>query len=166
MISLVYHPDERLVTPAEPLAEINAGTEKLAAAMIQTMVQANGIGLAGPQVGKMERLFVVGLPDEPPLVFVNPRITARSPDEEKYEEGCLSIPGVYASVVRPRAIALEAWDTRGNPFSMEAEGLLARVILHEYDHLEGVLFLDHLTQRRRERLLRSYRKPESPETWE
>lgn len=131
--------------------------------MVQTMVRANGIGLAGPQVGRMERLFVVGLPDEPPRVFINPRITARSPDEEKYEEGCLSIPGVYANVLRPRAIAIDAWDAQGNPFSLEAEGLLARVILHEYDHLEGVLFVDYLPQRRRDRLLRSYRKPESSE---
>jgi peptide deformylase len=129
--------------------------------MVEAMHGARGIGLAGPQIGRLERLFVVHVPDDEVRTFINPRITATSPDESKYEEGCLSIPGVYADISRPRAISVEAWDAEGTFFTLDAEGLLARVILHEYDHLEGTLFLDHLSTRRRERLLRTYRKPDS-----
>ena len=127
--------------------------------MVETMREAKGIGLAGPQVGRMERLFVVQVPDDEPRVFINPRIVAASPEEGPYEEGCLSIPGVYADVQRPLAITVEAWDQHAKPLRLDADGILARVILHEYDHLNGVLFIDHLSQRRRERLLKNYRKP-------
>ncbi len=159
MISLVFHPDERLVTPAKPLEKIDASTQELTTRMIETMQNSHGIGLAGPQVGRMERLFVVQVPEDEPRVFINPRITALSPDVGKYEEGCLSIPGVYADIKRPLALTVEAWDPRGKAFTLDAEGLLARVILHENDHLEGVLFIDYLPARRRERLMRSYRPP-------
>lgn len=159
VIPIVYHPDERLVTAAKPVEKIDKSLLDLTEEMIETMQNAHGIGLAGPQIGRMDRLFVVRVPEDEPRTFINPRITAVSPDEGKYEEGCLSIPGVYADISRPLAITVEAWDARGRQFTIDAEGLLARVILHEYDHLNGVLFLDHLSTRKRERLLRAYRKP-------
>lgn len=159
MLQLVYHPDDRLARVAEPLETISAETARLAEEMIETMHDARGVGLAGPQVGRMERLFVVHVPDDQPRVYINPRIVAISPDEGPYEEGCLSIPGVYAEVKRPLEITVEAWDAAGNAVRHDAGGLLARVILHEYDHLEGVLFLDHLSRRKQERLLKAYRPP-------
>ncbi len=162
MISLVYHPDERLQQKVEPVGEINGELARLAAEMIEIMHGAQGIGLAGPQVGWMGRLFVVHVGDDVPRVFVNPRIVAVSPDEGPYEEGCLSIPGVYADIKRPLEISVEAFDQDGNPFSLYAGGILARVIQHEYDHLEGVLFFEHLSRRKQERLLKNYRKPGEP----
>jgi peptide deformylase len=161
VIPIVFFPDDVLVSPASPLERIDRSTAELTSRMVEAMHGARGIGLAGPQIGRLERLFVVHVPDDEVRTFINPRITATSPDESKYEEGCLSIPGVYADISRPRAISVEAWDAEGTFFTLDAEGLLARVILHEYDHLEGTLFLDHLSTRRRERLLRTYRKPDS-----
>ncbi len=160
MISLVYHPDERLLQPAQEVPEITAATATLAEQMITCMHDERGIGLAGPQIGHMERIFVVHVPEDEPRVFINPRIIAHSPEEGPYEEGCLSVPGVYADVIRPLAILVEGWDQTGAPLRVEADGLLARVILHEYDHLEGVLFFDHLSPRKRERLLRHYKTPQ------
>jgi len=159
VISLVYHPDDRLKTQAVSVADITDELVTLTQDMVDLMHDARGIGLAGPQVGRMDRIFVVHVPDDEPRVFVNPRIVAVSPDEGPYEEGCLSIPGVYADVRRPLEISVEAWDARGNRFTLDADGVLARVIQHEYDHLEGVLFFEHLTKRKQERLLRNYRKP-------
>ncbi|MCG8479961.1 MAG: peptide deformylase [Spirochaetales bacterium] len=161
MISLVYHPDERLTTVADAVETIDAELLQLASQMIDIMHEARGIGLAGPQVGHLQRLFVVHVPDDEPRVFINPRIVAASPDEGDYEEGCLSIPGVYAEVRRPMEITVEAWDERGTAFRRDFDGMLARVIQHEYDHIEGVLFLDYLTERKKERLLKHYRKPVS-----
>jgi peptide deformylase len=160
VISLVYHPDERLKTKADDVTDISDDLVRLTREMVETMHAEKGIGLAGPQVGRMDRLFVVHVPEDDPRVFINPKIVAVSPDEGAYEEGCLSIPGVYADVRRPLEITVEAWDAGGNHFSLDAAGILARVIQHEYDHLEGILFFEHLTRRKQERLLRNYRKPE------
>ncbi len=159
MISLVYHPDERLQQKVEPVDNITGDVARLTDKMVTLMHDAKGIGLAGPQVSWMGRLFVVHVPDDKSRVFINPRIVAVSPDDGLYEEGCLSIPGVYADVRRPLAISVEAFDREGNPFSLDADGILARVIQHEYDHLEGVLFFERLTRRKQERLLKNYRKP-------
>lgn len=147
--------------PASEVEGVDGDLAAYAQEMIDTMHQAKGIGLAGPQVGRLERLFVVHVPDDEPRVFINPRIVAASPEEGPWEEGCLSIPGVYADVTRPLEITVEALDSGGNPFRMDADGLLARVIQHEHDHLDGVLFIDHLSRRRRERLLKHYRVPEA-----
>lgn len=163
MLSLVYHPDERLKTVVDPIAEIDGDIARLTAQMVETMHEARGIGLAGPQVGRMGRLFVVHVPSDEPRVFINPEILAVSPDEGMYEEGCLSIPGVYAEVPRPLAITVEAWDENGRGFRLDAEGILARVIQHEYDHLQGVLFFEYLSRRKQERLLRSYHAPDEVE---
>ena len=160
VIPLVYHPDQRLSLKAQPIEKINDELIALAREMIETMQTAKGIGLAGPQVGRMDRLFVVHVPDDEPRVFINPKIVAVSPEEGLYEEGCLSIPGVYADIKRPVEITVEAHDQAGREFRLDASGILARVIQHEYDHLEGVLFFEHLSRRKQERLLRYYTKPE------
>ncbi|MEJ5188891.1 MAG: peptide deformylase, partial [Breznakiellaceae bacterium] len=93
-----------------------------------------------------------------PRVFINPSIIQTSPELTEYEEGCLSIPGLYGEVKRPEAVRIQAWNERGRPFTLDAEGLLARVIQHEYDHLEGVLFIDRLSEPKRKKLLALYDK--------
>jgi len=142
-------------------ATIDTFDEELAAfaeEMIGTMIRGNGIGLAAPQVGVSQRLFVCKIPDREALVFINPEIIATSQEIVPYEEGCLSIPGMYAEVTRPEAISIQAFNLKGKPFKMDATGLLARVIQHELDHLNGVLFVDHLSVPKRERLLRIFEK--------
>ena len=138
---------------AQPVQEINGETVRLAENMIDAMIRGNGIGLAGPQVGLLQRIFTVKIGDDEPLVFINPEIISTSPEISSYEEGCLSIPGQYADVKRPSVIQVQAWNTRGRPFTIEADGLLATVIQHEYDHLNGVLFIDHINDRKKKKIL-------------
>ena len=156
---LIYHPNELLNTRADPVPEINAETRELAEEMMEIMKNADGIGLAGPQVGVLERLFVVKLPEDEPRVFINPQILETSLETSVYEEGCLSIPGIYADLERSSVIRVQAWNERGRRFNLEADKMLARVILHENDHLNGVLFIDHLPQKKRDRILRKYSTP-------
>ena len=156
---LIYHPNELLNTRAAPVPEIHAETRELAEEMIEIMTNADGIGLAGPQVGVLERLFVVKLPEDEPRVFINPQILETSLETSVYEEGCLSIPGIYADLERSSVIRVQAWNERGRRFNLEADKMLARVILHENDHLNGVLFIDHLPQKKRDRILRRYSTP-------
>jgi len=143
---------------ALPIQDIDGKIKDLAQDMIETMHRGRGIGLAGPQVGLLQRIFVVHIDGESPRVFINPTIIGTSPEISQYEEGCLSIPGLYADVTRPEKITVQAWNERGRPFTLDAEGLLARVIQHEYDHLEGVLFIDRLSEPKRNRLLAIYDK--------
>ena len=134
--------EEILRQKAEPVAEINDEIRKLADDMLETMIEADGVGLAGPQVGKALRIFVVMADDDVKRVFINPQIIKTSEELCDYEEGCLSIPQVYESIRRPARVTVQAFNEKGKPFTLEAEGLLARVIQHEYDHLEGVLYID------------------------
>jgi peptide deformylase len=159
MLDIVYYPDDALRTTADPVDSINGEIAELADHMIETMQEAKGIGLAGPQVDRQSRLFVVQVPGEDPRVFINPTILETSMELGFYEEGCLSIPGIYADVKRPVAVKIQAYNGRGRRFNLEADGLLARVIQHELDHLNGVLFFDHLSDRKRDRIMRAYRKP-------
>ncbi|MFW6338493.1 MAG: peptide deformylase [Alkalispirochaetaceae bacterium] len=161
MIDLVYVPDDVLVTKASPVKEIDEETKDLAVRMIEAVQHYEGIGLAAPQVNVLQRMFVVYLRDDKPRVFINPEILETSMEENVIEEGCLSIPGIYAEVKRPAEVSVQAFDQRGKPFTLEAEGMLARVIQHEYDHLNGVLFTDHLSDGKRQRLMKKYRKPVS-----
>ncbi len=132
--------------------------EDLAIAMIDSMHASDGIGLAGPQVGVEKRIFVCHVPDDEPRIFINPEIIGTSQEISPYEEGCLSIPGVYSEVMRPESITLQAWNLAGRPFKMDFSGILARVIQHEMDHLKGVLFIDHLTEKKRQRIVSQYEK--------
>jgi len=144
---------EALRQVALPIASINDRVIKLSEAMIATMIDVKGIGLAGPQVGIKERIFTVKIGENAPLVFVNPEITFTSTELSSYEEGCLSIPEQYADVERYKTIQVQAWNHRGRAFKLEATGLLATVIQHELDHLNGILFIDHISSRKRNKIL-------------
>jgi peptide deformylase len=146
---------------AEPVNPINAEIATIAAEMIEIMHQSKGVGLAGPQVGLMKRIFVVHIDGDVPRVFINPSIIGTSQETVKLEEGCLSVPGVWGDVVRPAAVQVQAWNEKGRPFTIETDGILARVILHEYDHLEGTLFIDRIPESRRNRLLAKLEKQRS-----
>ncbi|MDR1466433.1 MAG: peptide deformylase [Treponema sp.] len=150
--------NETLKQKAAPIKNITAETAKIAGNLIDIMHKGKGIGLAGPQVGIMEKIFVIHVNGDEPRVFINPSILETSEETSKYEEGCLSIPGVWADVIRPENIKLQAWNEKGRPFTLEASGILARAILHEYDHLEGVLFIDRLSEPKRNRVIAKYEK--------
>ncbi|MDR2481126.1 MAG: peptide deformylase [Spirochaetaceae bacterium] len=143
---------------ALPVSRITPDYELLAQNMLDTLHKYKGAGLAGPQVGVLERIYVIHLERDKPLVFINPSITETSPDTCLCEEGCLSIPGFWGDITRPKTVRVQAWNEKGRPFTLEASGLLARVIQHEYDHLEGVLYIDHLSQVKRERLVSKYER--------
>ena len=134
--------EEILRRKAEPVAEINDEIRKLADDMLETMIEANGVGLAGPQVNKSLRIFVAMADDDVKRVFINPQIIKTSEEVSEYEEGCLSIPQVYESITRPVSVTVQAFNEKGRPFTLEADGLLARIIQHEYDHLDGILYID------------------------
>lgn len=161
MLDLVYVPDDVLTAKASPVKEIDEQTLALASQMVEAVQYHEGIGLAAPQINVLSRIFVVYLRDDTPRVFINPEILGTSLEENVIEEGCLSIPGIYADVKRPAAVSVQAFNERGRPFTLDAEGMLARVIQHEFDHLNGVLFTDHLSDAKRQRLMRKYKKPVS-----
>ncbi|MDR1373997.1 MAG: peptide deformylase [Treponema sp.] len=150
--------DELLRAKAEPVGRIGPEYIELAAKMIEAMHQGKGVGLAGPQIGLMKRIFVVHAEGDTPRAFINPSIIETSQDMVKYEEGCLSVPGIWAEVIRPSTIRIQAWNEKGRPFTLDAGGLLARIIQHEYDHLEGVLFIDRLSESKRNRILAKLEK--------
>ncbi|QEY32981.1 peptide deformylase [Synechococcus sp. RSCCF101] len=141
--------DQVLRTPARRIARVDESVRDLARDMLRSMYSARGIGLAAPQVGIHKQLLVIDLDPEnaatPPLVLINPEITASGASVDTYEEGCLSIPGVYLNVVRPTTIELSYRDEFGRPRKRKADGLLARCVQHEMDHLRGVLFVDRVT---------------------
>jgi peptide deformylase len=143
---------------AETVKKFDADLAQTAEEMIRFIHQGGGVGLAGPQIGCMKRIFVVHVEGDSPRVFVNPSIIETSPETVKYEEGCLSIPGIWAELIRPKTVKVQAWNERGRPFTLEAGGILARVIQHEYDHLEGILFIDRLSEPKRNRVLAKLEK--------
>ena len=134
---------------AKRISKVDNQIRNLAKDMLQSMYSAKGIGLAGPQVGISKELLVIDINFEDsaaePLILINPEITAFGSTLNTYEEGCLSIPGVYLNVVRPSTIKLKFRDEMGRPRKMNADGLLARCIQHEVDHLKGILFVDRVT---------------------
>ena len=138
-----------LRTNAKRIGKVDLDTRNLAKDMLKSMYSAKGIGLAAPQVGISKELLVIDINFEDsaaePLILINPEITAYGNTLNSYEEGCLSIPGVYLNVIRPSTIKLKFSDEMGRPRKMNAEGLLARCIQHEVDHLRGVLFVDRVT---------------------
>ena len=136
--------DPVLRKPTKPVTQITDELRTLIADMFETMYAAEGIGLAAPQVGRTERLAVVDVNDDP-FVIINPEILETSSARSKAEEGCLSIPDIYADVERPKTVTLRARDRDGKPFERDASELLARCLQHEIDHLDGKLFLDYLS---------------------
>jgi len=142
---------DTLRTKAKRISKVDNQIRNTAKDMLQSMYSAKGIGLAGPQVGISKELLVIDINFEDsaaePLILINPEITAFGSTLNTYEEGCLSIPGVYLNVVRPSTIKLKFRDEMGRPRKMNADGLLARCIQHEVDHLKGVLFVDRVTSK-------------------
>ena len=126
-----------------PIKEMTDRNRELIHDMFETMYEANGVGLAAPQVGVLKRVFVIDVTGEDPLVFINPEITEASGTQTGYE-GCLSLPGKTGTVTRPQKVRAKALDIDMKPFEIEAEDLLARAICHEYDHLEGHLYTEKL----------------------
>jgi peptide deformylase len=151
-------PDPRLKTISKPVERVDDELRALMDDMLETMYDAPGIGLAAIQVGEPKRVIVMDLAgkDEPPAprYFVNPEITWRSEEMGSYEEGCLSVPEMYEDVERPARIRAKWLDYDGNPVEAEADGILATCLQHEMDHLEGVLFIDHLSKLKRDIILR------------
>ncbi len=141
--------DEVLRTPARRIGKVDDAVRALARDMLVSMYAARGIGLAAPQIGVHQQLLVIDLeledPSSPPLVLINPEITGVGGTICTYEEGCLSIPGVYLDVVRPSVVEVGYRDEMGRPKKLKADGLMARCIQHEMDHLNGVLFVDRVT---------------------
>ena len=138
--------------------EINDELRTLIKEMFLTMDEANGVGLAAPQVGIAKRFFVAMADDEVERVFINPVITKTSSELSEYEEGCLSIPGVYETIVRPKAVTISALDMNGKPFTIDAEGLLARIVQHESDHLDGVLYIDRGDEEFKNKTIETFKK--------
>jgi peptide deformylase len=158
MLNIVTLGDERLKKHSILVPEFDGEIQTLIEQMFETMYANKGIGLAAVQVGKLVRLFITHTPNDAPRVFINPEVVETSVEQGTYEEGCLSIPEVNADVIRPAQVKVQAWNLKGRPFSMDAEDLLARVIQHELDHLNGVLFIDRLNPKKRDRLVKQYEK--------
>ncbi|MFA5241629.1 MAG: peptide deformylase [Sulfuricella sp.] len=153
LLSILHYPDQRLHTVASPVKEVNAEIRKLIDDMAQTMYAAPGIGLAATQVNVHKRVIVVDISEshDKLMVLINPRIIALDGAGER-EEGCLSVPGIYEKVTRAERITVEALDRNGKSFTLHADGLLAVCIQHEIDHLEGKVFVEHLSRLKQTRI--------------
>lgn len=159
ILPVLHFPDSRLRTIAKPVTEITPQMQQLIIDMFETMYEDNGVGLAATQVNFHQRIIVMDIqkPDSKPLHFINPEILEKS-GEEISEEGCLSVAGIYDKVKRSAYVKVSALDQHNKPFMLEAEGLLAICIQHEIDHLNGVLFIDHLSSLKRERAIKKLEK--------
>ena len=144
---VLHYGEEPLREESQQIEEINDDIRRLVEDMFETMYAANGVGLAAPQVGKNIRLAIIDTGDDP-LVFINPEII-KSSGKETCDEGCLSLPGLSEKVQRAARVVARATDLDGQDFEIEAEGLLARAIQHELDHLDGVLFIDRISKARK-----------------
>lgn len=142
MLKIITHPNEILRKKAQVIENVlNPDMQRLAQEMIKTMKKDKGVGLAAPQIGKSIKLITIDIKDEP-LILFNPEITFFSKKKVEGEEGCLSVPGKYGEVERSHKIRVKAQDSNGNKIKFKAEGLFARVLQHEIDHLNGVLIID------------------------
>jgi peptide deformylase len=162
VLPIIVAPDPRLKRVAEPVKKVDAEVRRLMDDMLETMYKAPGIGLAAPQVGALTRVIVVDIAREDekpqPLRMANPELIWVSDEDAVYNEGCLSLPEHYADVSRPAAIKVRYIDHENEIRELEADGLLATCIQHEMDHLEGILFVDHLTALKRNIILRKLLK--------
>lgn len=153
LLKILNYPDPRLHTVAKPVTQFDDALLKLVEDMKETMYDAPGIGLAATQVDQHIQLIVIDTTKEKnaPQVFINPKITHMS-GEQDYEEGCLSVPGVYEMVTRAENVTVEALDEHGKPFTLEADDLLSVCIQHEMDHLLGKVFVEYLSPLKRNRI--------------
>jgi len=159
LLNILEYPDPRLKKVASPVSAFTPEIEKLVRDMAETMYAAPGVGLAATQVDVHKRIIVIDISDtkDDLRVFINPELRAAE-GEAECEEGCLSVPGYYDKVTRAERITVRAFDERGQPFTLDAEGLLAVCIQHEMDHLEGKVFVEKLSPLKRARLLAKLRK--------
>lgn len=159
LLDILIYPDSRLHNKAKPVAQVDSRIQKLIDDMSETMYTAPGIGLAAPQVNVPERIIVVDISDKKDslLAMVNPEIIS-SEGQDEHEEGCLSVPGVYAPVKRYKKIRVRALDKDGNSFELDAEGLLGVCIQHEIDHLDGKVFVDYLSHLKQDRIKKKMQK--------
>ncbi len=159
LLPILHYPDARLRKVAQPIDRVDDGIRRLIDDMLETMYDAPGIGLAAVQVDVPLQLLVVDISEkkDQPLVLINPEILSSS-GEEQMEEGCLSVPGIYEPVVRASQVTVRALDRHGEPFELEASGLLAVCIQHEMDHLQGKLFVDYLSEIKRQRIRKKLQK--------
>ena len=160
---IITLPDEKILRQvSKPLAKVDADTRALFDDMLETMYAAPGIGLAAIQIGVPLRALVIDLAKEgeerQPLFVANPEIIAASAELSDYEEGCLSIPEFYEMVQRPKEIRVRYLDRNNEPMELEASGLLATCLQHEIDHLNGVLFIDHISKLKRDRVIKKFQK--------
>ncbi len=162
LMEILVAPDPRLKKPAKPVDSVDDDVRRLMDDMLETMYHAHGIGLAAPQVGVLKRVIVVDVArqeeDPNPIQMANPEVVWTSDHENVYEEGCLSLPEHYAEVVRPEQVEVRYWDKENEIRTIEADGLLATCIQHEIDHLEGTLFVDHISSLRRTMILKKLKK--------
>ena len=168
LLEIIVAPDPRLKKKAEAVERVDAATAKLMTDMLETMYEAPGVGLAAPQVGVLKRIIVVdpAREDAPPapLKMANPEIIWSSDETKSHEEGCLSLPEEYEEVVRPAKIKVRYLDEHNEIRTVEADGLLAVVIQHEMDHLNGTLFVDHISNLKRNMIVRRLTKQKKLQT--
>jgi peptide deformylase len=160
--NILILPDKRLRLVSKPVAKIDASTRKLVQDMFDTMYDAPGIGLAAIQIGEPKRIVTMDISkkedETKPQVFINPELVEESDELVTREEGCLSIPEYYEEVERPAAVTVKFLDLDGNKHEVRATGLLATCLQHEIDHLNGVLFIDHLSKLKRDRVVKKFTK--------
>lgn len=159
---LIILPDPLLRQVSTSVEQVDSEIKRLADDMLETMYDAPGIGLAAVQIGVPRRMLVIDVSrddeENKPLVFINPEVVRSSDDRSVYEEGCLSIPDYYAEVERPAVVTVNYVDREGKQQTLEADGLLATCLQHEIDHLDGVLFIDHISRLKREMVIRKFTK--------
>jgi peptide deformylase len=162
ILELVTAPDPRLKLKSELVPEVDSALRRFMADMIETMIDAKGIGLAAIQVGIPKRVAVIDLdptgPNSKPIYLVNPRIVETSGEETTYNEGCLSVPDIWEDVKRPSRLTVEYTDEKGRRQTVTADGLLATCLQHEIDHINGLLFIDHISRLKRSIALRKSAK--------
>jgi peptide deformylase len=159
LLEILHHPDPRLRKKAADVAAVDEQIKQLVADMFETMYEARGIGLAATQINFHQRVVVIDLSEDKtePLCFINAEILSKEGSVE-HEEGCLSVPDYYEKVTRAERIRVKALDRNGEPFEMDADGLLAICIQHELDHLEGKLFVDYLSNLKQQRVRKKLEK--------
>ena len=153
-LTIIRYPDPRLNKVSVPVATFDERLKKLVGDMAKAMYAARGIGLAAPQVDVQEQIIIIDISESRNelQVFINPEIVTASPEKAVYDEGCLSVPGIYEELERPARVRVKAQDIHGHFFEVDAEGLLAVCIQHEMDHLKGFMFVDYLSRLKRERI--------------
>ncbi|MBI1834600.1 MAG: peptide deformylase [Burkholderiales bacterium] len=162
ILNIIRYPDPRLHKIAKPVTVFDAKLKTLIADMAETMYDAPGVGLAASQVDVHEQLVVIDTSEtgDELRVFINPEIIWESEERKMYDEGCLSVPGIYDGVERPAEVKVRALDSDGNPFELHADGLLAVCVQHEMDHLKGIVFVDYLSPLKRNRIKTKLQKEE------